>query len=167
MKADQSASQASSSNPKISRQELEEVFAQFDEEKTGFVSTKKLKTVLRALGFEPRQHEIEEMLSRIKANEAARAVNEDGLSMEELLYLLKDKTVEVKTSDEISSAFRLFDVEGKGYINVEDLRRISKELGETIPEEELQEMVRDANISKNGRVTEPEFKVIMKKTALY
>uniref|UniRef100_A0A915DEU8 EF-hand domain-containing protein n=1 Tax=Ditylenchus dipsaci TaxID=166011 RepID=A0A915DEU8_9BILA len=157
-------------NPKISRQEIEEVFAQFDDNGGGFVEIKKLKMVLRALGFEPRQQEIDELKTVISENEAARAVSQDALSFEELLYLLKDKTIaDDGTNDEISSAFKLFDVEGKGYINVEDLKRIAKELGESIKEEELQEMIAEADNKNNktGRISEQDFKLIMKKTALY
>lgn len=34
-------------------------------------------------------------------------------------------------------AFRLFDTNGKGHIDLEDLKRVAKELGENMSEEEL------------------------------
>ena len=38
-------------------------------------------------------------------------------------------------------AFKLFDVEGRGRIGLADLRKVAKELGETLKEEELIAMI--------------------------
>ena len=40
--------------------------------------------------------------------------------------------------EEIRTAFKLFDVKGKGYITVDDLKQITKELKEDIKSEELE-----------------------------
>lgn len=39
--------------------------------------------------------------------------------------------------DELRRAFRLFDTENKGKINIRDLKRVAKELGEGLSEDEL------------------------------
>lgn len=38
---------------------------------------------------------------------------------------------------DLRRAFKLFDVDGTGVINLRDLRRVAKELGENLGEEEL------------------------------
>lgn len=38
---------------------------------------------------------------------------------------------------DLRRAFKLFDVDGTGVINIRDLRRVAKELGENLGEEEL------------------------------
>jgi Ca2+-binding EF-hand superfamily protein len=38
---------------------------------------------------------------------------------------------------DLRRAFKLFDVDGTGVINLRDLRRVAKELGESLGEEEL------------------------------
>jgi len=121
-------------------------------------------------------------------NEAARSVSEgklgfvylitslshynhstlDSFSVEELSYVLKDRlTTEEDTNSEVHSAFQLFDVDDKGYINVRDLRRVAAELGEDIKDDELQEMIEEASRSKKGQVSETDFTMVMKKTSLY
>lgn len=43
--------------------------------------------------------------------------------------------------EESLKAFRLFDDEGKGKISVYDLKRVARELGENLKEEELVAMI--------------------------
>ena len=52
------------------------------------------------------------------------------------------KILERDPRDEILRAFELFDEGTKGYIDLEDLRRVARELGETgLEEEELRAMI--------------------------
>ena len=121
----------------FSREFIDQIFAQCDSSGTGFIGIKKLKIVMRALGLEPRQDEINKITKKMLANEAARSVNKDAFCAEELAYVLADRFKESEVKDEIHSAFGLFDVEGKGYITIDDLRRISNELGESLTDDEL------------------------------
>jgi centrin-3 len=50
--------------------------------------------------------------------------------------VLDGRFKEAERTEEIHSAFELFDVENKGYITMDDLRRISNELGENLDEDE-------------------------------
>ncbi|KAH7731554.1 EF hand family protein [Aphelenchoides avenae] len=122
---------------------------------------------MRALGFEPRQEEVDRYVEKMQKNEAARAVNKDAFTLEELLHVIKDKLQNEDRNREIHSAFELFDTDGKGYIGYDDLKRVADELGENLKKEELWEMLREADKTSRGRVTEEDFKEIMKKTALY
>jgi len=161
-------SKGKSSKTRITREELEKVFDKFDIDHSGFVGIKKLKVVLRSLGIDCRAAEIDRLTTTMTENEAARAVSEDSFSVEELSYVLKDRlTTEEDTNSEVHGAFKLFDVDDKGYISVRDLRRVAAELGEDIKDEELQEMIEEASRGKKGQVSETDFTVVMKKTSLY
>lgn len=52
-------------------------------------------------------------------------------------------------------------------ISLEDLKRVAEELGADISEEELQQMIEEADSDGDGLVSETEFLRIMKKTCLY
>ena len=69
--------------------------------------------------------------------------------------------------DEILKAFRLFDDDETGKISFKNLKRVAKELGENMTDEELQEMIDEADRDGDGEVSEEEFIRIMKKTSLY
>ena len=63
--------------------------------------------------------------------------------------------------EEILRAFRLFDAEDKGVITVEDLRRVAREIGEDISEEELASMIEEFDMNGKGGVGQDEFLAIV------
>ena len=76
-----------------------------------------------------------------------------------------DQVKRVKsTKDEILKAFRLFDDDETGKISFKNLKRVAKELGERMTDEELQEMIDEADRDGDGEVNEKECLRIMKKT---
>ena len=61
----------------------------------------------------------------------------------------------------------MFDDDETGRISLKNLRRVAKELGETMNDEELQEMIDEADRDGDGEISEEEFIRIMKKTNLF
>ena len=61
--------------------------------------------------------------------------------------------------------FSLSTITGK--ISFKNLKRVAKELGERMTDEELQEMIDEADRDGDGEVNEEEFLRIMKKTNLF
>merc|ERR1711862_72609 len=121
---------------------------------SGSIDTKELKVAMRALGFEPKQEEINKMIGD---------VDDDGSGTIEYPEFLKMMTFK------ILKAFKLFTGEDKWNprINFKNLQRVAKELGERMTDEELQEMINEADTDGDGEVNEEEFLRIMKKTNLF
>ncbi|KAF9181470.1 hypothetical protein BGZ51_005407 [Haplosporangium sp. Z 767] len=68
--------------------------------------------------------------------------------------------------ENVSRVFQLFDTQGKGTILLEDLRRIATELHITMSDQELKEMIEEADKDGDGSVSERDFARIMKKVGL-
>ena len=69
--------------------------------------------------------------------------------------------------EEILRAFKLFDDDETGKISFKNLKRVARELGENITDDELQEMIDEADRDGDGEINQEEFLRIMKKTALF
>nr|CAD2190810.1 unnamed protein product [Meloidogyne enterolobii] len=151
----------------ITKEMIGQVFADCDKSGNGFINIKKLKIVMRALGLEPRQEEVNKLMDRMLEDSVARSVNQEAFTAQELANILSDRLKIDKIGDEIQTAFQLFDSNEKGFINVEDLKRVAKELGEELNEDEFKEMISLAECSIKGQVTPNEFKNVMKKISLY
>lgn len=59
---------------------------------------------------------------------------------------------DVSTEDEILDAFRVFDRDGNGYISAAELRHVMLNLGEKLREEEVSDMIREADLSGDGLI---------------
>ena len=69
--------------------------------------------------------------------------------------------------DEIKKAFALFDDDQTGTISVRNLRRVARELGEQLGDEELQAMIDEFDKNGDGTIDLDEFMSIMKQTSIY
>ena len=55
----------------------------------------------------------------------------------------------------------------QGKISYKNLKRVAKELGENLTDEELQEMIDEADRDGDGEINQDEFLRIMKKSNLF
>ena len=59
--------------------------------------------------------------------------------------------------------FQLFDDSNSGHISLDNLKRVARELGEEMSEEELKEMIDRADLDGDGLISPDEFFNIMTK----
>ncbi|XP_067130847.1 uncharacterized protein [Centruroides vittatus] len=143
------------------KQDIKEAFNLFDPDGTGYIDGKELKVAMRALGFEPRKEEIKSIVAEIDKDKSGK------IAFEDFMKLMTSKMAEKDTNEEILKAFQLFDSDNTGKISFNNLKCVAKELGENLTDEELQEMINEADKDGDGEVNQEEFLHIMKKTSLY
>ncbi|ETW56368.1 centrin-3 [Plasmodium falciparum Palo Alto/Uganda] len=82
-------------------------------------------------------------------------------------FFVTQKISERDPTEEIIKAFKLFDDDDTGKISLKNLRRVSRELGENLSDDELQAMIDEFDKDMDGEISQEEFLSIMKQTSLY
>lgn len=70
----------------------------------------------------------------------------------EFLTMMARKMRDSDTEEELREAFRVFDKDENGYISAAELHHVMTNLGEKLTEEEVDEMIREADIDGDGQV---------------
>lgn len=136
-------------------EEIREAFTLFDTDGSGKIDPKELKAAMTSLGFENKNPTIYHMIADLE--DAGREIDFD-----EFLDAITSKLGDRETREGIYKIFDLFDEDGSGTISLQDLRRVAKELGETMNLDELKEMLQRA--AGNGdEITKEDFYNIMTK----
>ena len=106
---------------------------------------------MRALGFEPKKEEIRKMIADVDKNGSG------NIDFEEFLSMMTVKMGQRDSKDEMIKAFQLFDDDETGRISFKNLKRVAKDLGENMTDEELQEMIDEADREGSGEVSLDDF----------
>jgi centrin-1 len=140
---------------KEQKKDLQTAFNIFDKDGTGNIDIKDLKVILNALGFEPQEDEIKKLLSSINRSDEEE-YNKKGFSAHtidwnEFLSIMSAKLAESEEIQHLKVGFHNFSDQKKEgnikYITLNSLREMSKTLGEEMRDEELKEMMIEANPS--------------------
>ncbi|XP_027247765.1 centrin-4 isoform X1 [Cricetulus griseus] len=143
----------------VQKQEIKEAFDLFDVDGSGTIDVKELKIAMRALGFEPKKDEVRQMTVEIDKGTGT-------IGFEDFFAIMSVKMSEKDEKEEILKAFKLFDDDATGSISLNNIKRVAKELGENLTEDELQEMLDEADRDGDGEINEEEFLRMMKRTSL-
>ena len=144
------------------KQELREAFDLFDTNGNGTIAVQELKAAMRALGLTPDKDEVTTWLADMQNDGKTTTIE-----FNDFVDLMTPKLSEMDSRKELVKAFHLFDDDATGKISFSNLKRVATELGEKMTDEELQEMIDEADRDGDGEINEEEFLRIMKKTSLY
>ncbi|TKY85203.1 hypothetical protein EX895_006283 [Sporisorium graminicola] len=137
------------------RQEIKEAFELFDTDKDGAIDYHELKVAMRALGFDLKKAEV------LKLLRDHDKTNSGLLEWDDFNKIMSEKIASRDPMEEIRKAFALFDDDGTGKISLRNLKRVAKELGETLDDDELQAMIDEFDLDQDGEISQNEFISIM------
>lgn len=138
-------------------EELREAFNLFDTEHSGTIDARELKAALRALGFEVKKEDVRRMLSDVGKDPS------QPIDFNDFCEMMRGRMPDKNSRDEINKVFALFDEDETGKISFRNLKRIAQELGESLTDDELQEMIEEADRDGDGLINPEEFYRVMRK----
>ena len=79
------------------------------------------------------------------------------INFEKFVSIVNRREYDVDTEEELLNAFKIFDKEGNGLINLDELKHIMLKVGKNLSESEIDEMLKDADIDMDGFINYEEF----------
>jgi centrin-3 len=140
------------------RQEIREAFELFDSDKNGLIDPHEMKVAMRALGFDVKKEEVLRMMGECSTRDQH---NQPLIDLHSFTDLMTDKFAQRDPRQEMIKAFQLFDEQGTGKISLRSLRRVARELGENMSDDELQAMIDEFDKDQDGEINLEEFLAIM------
>lgn len=149
--------------------EFKEAFSLFDRDGDGKITSKELGTVMRSLGQNPTEAELHDMINEVDSD------GNGTIDFPEFLTMMARKMQDTDTEEEIREAFKVFDKvisntisqisyflqDGNGFISAAELRHVMTNLGEKLTDEEVDEMIREADVDGDGQINYEEFVKMM------
>lgn len=150
-------------------------FSLFDLDKDSHIDYHELKVALKALGFEVPKSDLLQILqqhgipaSTLSPTSSSHPIQQQQqptfsgpsrllLSHAAFVGIAAQRIMNRDPREEILRAFELFDADNKGRIELQDLRRVARELGEGLQEEELQAMIEEFDVRGEGGISRDEF----------
>jgi calmodulin len=122
---------------------------------TGTIELNEIRQVMRKLGQNPTEEELQEMISSVDDN------GDKEIDFEEFLILMKSRCLEQDPEKELRDAFAVFDTDGSGSIDRKELKRLMKKLGQALTEAEVDAMMDEVDANGDGEISYEEFKLMM------
>lgn len=138
--------------------EFKEAFEMFDRDKDGYVNFSEFGNILRSLGFIYSDQEMIEILgeSDLKAD--------SKINFETFHDLMTKQFSQADAEEELVESFKTFDKNGRGLIPIAEFKHIMQTHGEKLSEEEVNEMIHQADPNETGMINYREFaKMILSK----
>ena len=139
------------------KREIKEAFSSFED---SGILPEELKSAMYALGFDQKNQEIQKIFDKMEGQKGP-------LNYNQFLDVMLDNEEEKDPQNELLKAFKVLCEEGTEKITFKSLSKICGDLGEKINEEELQEMINEADKDQDDEVGEEDFFKMMQKTGMF
>ncbi|PWN22264.1 putative myosin regulatory light chain cdc4 [Microstroma glucosiphilum] len=134
----------------MSDAEFKEAFSLFDKKGTGRIPAQSLGDLLRALGQNPTQAEVGDLVAQVGGKDV------DYQTFVNILHR-PNGFKPAGTPEEFIRGFQVFDKEGNGYIGVGELRYVLTSLGEKLSDEEVDELLKGVQVGNDGNINYESF----------
>ena len=131
------------------------VFDLFDKDKDGLIPTKELGNLMRILGAAPSNLELETIIQNLESN------NHKLISFEKFIVIFQKKLESQDSEEDIINEFRKLDKDNNGTISENDLRNLMSNYDNPLSDEEIEEIIKEANVDSNGNIDYINFTKIL------
>ncbi|EDW16097.1 calmodulin-related protein 97A [Drosophila mojavensis] len=131
--------------------DFKEAFLLFDKENSGVINSRQLGNLMRSLGQNPTDIELKDMLNDVDVT------GKEQIDFDKFCSLMCRHAQENDLDEEFREAFMIFDRNEDGFISPAELRFVMANLGEKLTDEEIDDMIREADFDGDGKIDYEEF----------
>ncbi|KAM7159613.1 calmodulin-alpha-like [Molossus nigricans] len=131
--------------------EFKEAFTRFDKDGDGTINVQELGAVMKTLGQNPSEAELKELIARVDTD------GDGAINFQEFLAEMVKRMKSWSGELDMKEVFQAFDLNGDGHITLDELKQAMAQVGQKLSQEELEAMIREADVDKDGRVNYEEF----------
>jgi len=136
-------------------EELQTVFNKFDGDGDGKISPSELGHVIRSLGKDATEDEVQMMMAEADSD------GDGYVDLSEFVALNTRGVDSAASLRDLKDAFNMFDIDGNGSISADELHRVLMRLGEASSLDECHHMIRGVDADGDGQVSFDEFFTMM------
>ncbi|XP_005109619.1 calmodulin [Aplysia californica] len=144
------------------KKEIKEAFAILDDDGDGKLSLDEMKTLLQSQFM---------VFTDTQVEDAVRELDEDGsgsIEYDEFERYVIANNLSKPTAEEFGSemkdAFEMFDTDNDGYIDAGEFKTFMQTLGDKMTDDEVMEMMKEADQNGDGKIDYQEFCAHMTKS---
>ncbi|KAG7005624.1 hypothetical protein G7Y79_00018g044310 [Physcia stellaris] len=126
--------------------DLKTAFSLFDHDGDGEITAAELGSVMESLGLKPSKTELGDIMNEIDVDQSGT------ISFDEFATIMAQKVKASDSDAELRAAFEVFDKDGSGTINAQELFQVMKSIGEDFTEAQIDEMLKEADHDGNGTI---------------
>jgi calmodulin len=125
-----------------------EVFEMFDTDQSGAIDLKELQEAVASIGLNPSESELKTMMASVSGSE------KNDVSLKEFLKMVVIMKNQKGEANELSlqELFEAMDVDKNGYISASDVFKVLENIEETLPADQIYEMIAYGDDDFDGKV---------------
>jgi len=131
------------------------IFDMFDYDKDSKITTKELEDCLRVCGAAPKDEDLEAIIQGFEEK------GNEYISFESFLLLLEDSLNDQDTEEDLINEFKKLDRLDNGTIYEDDLRKLMSNYENPLSQEEIEDIITEANPDENGYINISNFTKIL------
>ena len=140
--------------------EFREAFDMFDTDKDSYITIEELAELMRKLHHPPSETEIRDMKAEVDIDGSG------NVSFQEYISLMARRLRDGDLEEEMKQVFKIFAKDGKK-INQSDLKELFLALNQPIQDDEIVDMIKEADKDGDGLIDYDEFKNIIENKEYY
>jgi len=135
---------------------IKEAFNIIDTDKDGKIASKEIGDLLKSAGLTNSESDIMDY---------SKELEEEGTTAIDIIDFIKlynSRLKDTESEDDIKEAFGLFDKDSDGFITKEEFAKALLSINEKLSEEEIEDIIKEADADGDGKISIVEFRRLMK-----